>query len=163
MKSVKFCDLPSNLFQGCSADDFDSNSCFQFADIGDLSVRCHVSIMTKKSNKKFLSIVKVGKVNQWLNLKLLLTESEIEFGDFSQGIWDIRSWHGSKFSMAGSNHQANIKCVIQPGGKVSIGKNCMFSDDILIQCGDQHAVISASDKCQINADDPVINIKDRVW
>ena len=66
--------------------------------------------------------------------------------------------------MSGNNVLSNgVKCVLEFNSEVFIGKDCMFSDEVLLQCGSQHAVISLDDKKQVNIDKSIISIGNHVW
>lgn len=161
----KFEDLPGHCFVNCRPTDFDASSFAEIADIKDLDGRCKLRINCFRSPSGPLkSVISIGKINNNLSVSILLTQSEIYFGDGSCGAWDIRSWPGSKFFLAGKNVVSNgVKCVLERNSKVSIGEDCMFSEEVLIQCGSQHSVISLEDKRQINVDRSIVNIGNHVW
>jgi acetyltransferase-like isoleucine patch superfamily enzyme len=161
----KFADLPGHCFINCKSTDFDASSYAEIADINDLEDRCKLRINCFQSPSGPLkSVISIGKINKNLSVSMVLAQSEVHFGDDSCGAWDIRSWHGSKFYMSGRNIVSNgVKCVLEHNSEVSIGEDCMFSDEVLIQCGSQHAVISLDDKRQVNIDKSIINIGNHVW
>lgn len=161
-----FADLPSHYFVNCKSTDFDASSYAQIADINDLDNRCKLRIRCLRSlSGPPKCVVSIGKIHANLAIFMRLGhQSEIHFGTNSCGVWDIRSWHGSKFILSGNNILANgVKCVLEPNSQVNIGQDCMFSDEVLIQCGSQHSVISLDDKRQINVDKSIVNIGDHVW
>ena len=161
----KFADLPAHFFVNCKPTDFEENSYAEIADIEDLDGRCKLRIRCLRSPKGPLkSVISIGKIHGNLNISMMLSRSEVHFGDGSCGFWDIRSWQGSKFFLAGKNIVANsVKCVLEHNARVSIGEDCMFSDEVLIQCGSQHSVISLDDRRQINVDKSLINVGNHVW
>ena len=66
--------------------------------------------------------------------------------------------------MSGKNVVSNgVKCVLEHNSEVSIGEDCRFSDEVLLQCGSRHAVISLDDKKQVNIDKSIISIGNHVW
>ena len=162
---LQFLDLPRQCFVNCRASDFSADSYAEIADIDDLEARCRLRIACNYSPTGPLkSVISIGKINQPLRISLMLSQSEIYFGDGSCGLWEIRSWHGSRFSMLGNNIVSNgVKCVLEQGSEVIIDKDCMFSDEVLIQCGSQHSVISLEENRQINIEDSVIRVGDHVW
>lgn len=161
----KFADLPGHCFVHCKSTDFDSESYADIEDINDLGSRCKLRIKCFRSPSGPLkSVISIGKINKNLSVSMILTQSEVHFGDGSCGAWNIRSWHGSRFYMSGNNVVSNgVKCVLEHNSEVSIGEDCMFSDEVLIQCGSQHAVISLDDKRQVNIDKSIISIGNHVW
>ena len=160
-----FSDLPNHCFVNCKSTDFDESSYAEIADIKDLDNRCKLRINCFRSPSGPLkSVISIGKIHKNLSISIFLTQSEVHFGDGSCGAWDIRSWHGSKFILSGNNIVANgVKCVLEHNSQVFIGQDCMFSDEVLIQCGSQHSVISLEDKRQINVDKSIVNIGSHVW
>ena len=159
----KFSILPDHFFFGCKSSDFKEDSYLEIEDLSDLESRINLKIALHESgNTK--AIISIGKINKFLNARLFVTNSEINFGNGSCGHWDIRSWHGSKFFLRGNNiFSGGVKCILEHGSEVNIGEDCMFSDDVLIQCGSQHALICLEEKRQINTERSLINIQDHVW
>ncbi len=159
----KFSILPDHFFIGCKSSDFKEDSYLKIEDLSDLESRINLKITLHKSgNTK--AIISIGKINKFLNARLFITNSEIHFGNGSCGNWDIRSWHGSKFLLRGNNIYSNgVKCILEHDSMVILGEDCMFSDDVLIQCGSQHALICLEEKRQINTERSLINIHDHVW
>ena len=161
---ILFTDLPAEYFTNCKASDFHPGSHIAIKDANDLKNYCklRISLINKSGPRK--SIITIGKIHKSLQLSLALTNSEIYIGDDSVGKWQIRSWHGSKFFLSGKNIRCNgAKCIMERNAEISIGADCMFSDEVLIQCGSQHSIISLEDKRQINTDKSIINIGDHVW
>lgn len=160
-----FADLPGHCFVNCKSTDFDESSYAEIADIKDLDNRCKLRIKRLPSpTGPPRSVISIGKISKNLTISMFLAQSEVHFGDCSCGVWDIRSWHGSKFFLTGNNVVSNgVKCVLDRNSRVSIGEDCMFSDEVLIQCGSQHSVISLEDKRQINVDKSMVNIGNHVW
>ena len=161
----QFAELPDQCFVNCTATDFHADSYADIADIGDLKALCRLRIQLRRSPRgPQKSVISIGKINKPLRISLLLTQSEVHFGDGSCGAWDIRSWHGSRFVLLGDNVVSNgVKCVLEHGSDVSIGKDCMFSDEVLMQCGSQHSIISLEEGRQINTGKSIIKIGDHVW
>lgn len=147
------------------ATEFHADSYADIADIGDLGTLCRLRISLHRSpGGPQKSVISIGQINKPLRISLMLTQSEVHFGDGSCGSWDVRSWHGSRFDLLGDNIVSNgVTCVLEHGSAVSIGKDCMFSDDVLIQCGSQHSIISLEEKRQINTDKSIVKIGDHVW
>jgi acetyltransferase-like isoleucine patch superfamily enzyme len=50
----------------------------------------------------------------------------------------------------------------EPGSRITIGKDCMFANDIDIRCGDSHSIIDISTGERINYAEDVI-VEDHVW
>lgn len=160
----KFSILPDHFFQNCKVSDFDEKSYIEISDINDLQSRIKLKIILQKGIVPNEVKIIIGKINKPLIAQLIISRSEIEFGDGSCGLWDIRSMRGSKFILNGNNYVSNgVKCVLEPNSLVQIGKECMFSDEVLIQCGSQHSLICLDEKRQINIEKSSINIGDHVW
>ncbi len=156
--------MPDNFFTNCKSSDFAENSYIEIADPSDLESRLKLKIKLTKGGKNEKSIISIGKINKPLNARLSINQSEIHFGEGSCGNWDIRSWPGSKFVLKGKTYFANgVKCYLEHNSEVNIGEDCMFSSEVLIQCGSQHALICLEEKRQLNTKKSIINIGDHVW
>ena len=163
---LHFKDLSANHFIKCTADEFHPESHLEIDSIEDLESRCRLRIGIFRYPQKtpHKSVIHIGKLDRFLSLSLLLSDSIIRIGNGSCGAWDIKSRHGSSFTLAGMNAVANgVRCVLEEDSEVVIGKDCMFSDEVLLQCGSQHAVISLDDMCQLNEGSSSIHIEDHVW
>ena len=95
---------------------------------------------------------------------MTLNNSKIFFGDGSCGKWLVRCGYVSKFSLKGNTlNGGGIDCTLEPYSEVQIGKDCLFSSEVLIECGNQHSLISLEEIKQINTGKSCINIGDHVW
>ncbi|MDO5055541.1 MAG: acyltransferase [Pasteurella oralis] len=85
--------------------------------------------------------------------------SETKFGIVNLKVWGKESkvFIGENFSCWG----VEIRCH-EPNSRVSIGKNCMFSEDILIYPTDVHAIFDSSTGEVLNIAEPIV-IGDHCW
>ena len=58
---------------------------------------------------------------------------------------------------------SGVEVICEIYGEVNIEDDCLFSNGITIQCGDQHGIISLEDKKILNSEKPRINIGKHFW
>lgn len=62
----------------------------------------------------------------------------------------------------GSTFEGVAIGMVEPGARVSIGEDCMFSYDIDLRCSDSHAIYDSTSGQRLNPPAPVV-IGDHVW
>lgn len=88
----------------------------------------------------------------------------LHFGEGCTGPWIFRMW-GKSSAVIGSGTSTNgSEVFLNWGGRLSIGKDCMFSDKTLFLVGDNHAIFDVKTLAPINVRaHPVIELGDHVW
>lgn len=59
-------------------------------------------------------------------------------------------------------YQKFVGCILEPNVKLSIGKNCLFSNHVSIRTGDSHSIIDINTNKRINHAKDVI-LEDNIW
>ncbi len=90
------------------------------------------------------------------------SDSSLKIGKNCKGLFDLRFWRESTIEI-GDETTSNGTKIIVDNGLVKIGKDCMFSDGILIQAGDQHGIIDIQKKQITNNHKRIIIIGDHIW
>lgn len=133
-----------NVIQGKS---FLHRSCIQVVgndnsiDLGDACYLNHCRIYVEGSNNNIV-----------LGRKCFLDEADFWIEDDNNAIV-----FGDKISIHGKTHLAATE-----GKKITVGKDCMFSSDVVIRTGDSHSIIDAQSCKRINHAKDVF-IGDHVW
>lgn len=78
------------------------------------------------------------------------------------GIYDIRLWRNATISI-GDHTTSNHAKFILDDSEIHIGGDCMFSDDIIFQAADQHALVDLELGKIFNNHRKSIVIADHVW
>lgn len=98
----------------------------------------------------------------------LSDDSKVVIGDNVSGHWFV-SVHAGAEATIGRNTTANlgvsiaVKILIEPMGYVAIGEDCMFSDGITLQCGDQHPLICIESGDILNKGLSRIELEQHCW
>lgn len=167
----RFSELPDSCFKspatkfsypdGCGlvlfdADDFNNG-------LLDLKISSLVS-----PESCFAEIV-IGKIRRKASLRINIGKgSRVSIGSGVVGHWHISSWHNSNVVISDdttANNTVNIavKVLVEPGATVLVGKDCMFSDGITLQCGGQHSIISLDSREILSLGDSRLIIEDHCW
>ncbi|MEO8331583.1 MAG: acyltransferase [Gallionella sp.] len=83
-------------------------------------------------------------------------------GDALSGAWDIRFWRESTLVIGRGTTCSGARVVLD-NSFVFFGEDCMFSDEIIVQSHDQHAIVSIDDGKIINQKRRDLIIDDHVW
>lgn len=89
-------------------------------------------------------------------------DSEVFFDTGSSGAYDLRLWRESKVSI-GKNTTSNGARIVCDNSEFICGEDCMFSDSILIQGGDQHGIVDLESGTIINEGYKSIVLGEHVW
>lgn len=98
------------------------------------------------------------------NIKIAIGNdgAKISLGDNSQGNYSFTMWRKSEIKI-GEGTSSNGTRIFCADSGVIIGNDCMFSDNVLIQSSDQHAIVDLSEKKIINTGFQEVNIGNHVW
>lgn len=86
----------------------------------------------------------------------------IVFGNRCQGAFEARLWRDSTL-LVGDDTTSNGTKIVCDKSAVSIGKDCMFSSDILVQAADQHGLVDIDSGRIVNDLKRSTVIGDHVW
>ena len=89
-------------------------------------------------------------------------DSSIELSEGSLGNYDLRVWEKSKI-IIGKKTTSNSVKIICNNSEFICGEDCMFSDGILIQTTDQHAIVDIQSGLIINDQYKSVSLGDHVW
>jgi acetyltransferase-like isoleucine patch superfamily enzyme len=161
---IPFSDLPDHFFSSnMPGKRFSPGSELWLEDESDLfSDQLSLKIVSKVP-KGPPTLVRISKVTKTLNVKLNTYGSSLGFGTGCQGNWDVRLWPGSDLSVGDGTTSNSTRVIVDNNCGISIGRDCMMSDNVLLECGDKHAIFSLTDDMQINGAVSVISIGDHCW
>lgn len=109
-------------------------------DFGDTSYLLNTKITIKGNNNK----VQIGS-------KVYINNGDIYLEDSENNLYI-----GDKTIVAGATHFA-----LTEGKKINIGKDCLFSNNIVLRTGDSHSILNEKGE-RINYGKN-INLKDHIW
>lgn len=88
--------------------------------------------------------------------------AEVVFGAGTQGSFDLRLWRDTSVRI-GDHTTSNGVRIIGDHSDIDIGTDCMFSDSILIQSADQHAIVDLASGRIVNGERRRTVIGHHVW
>ena len=108
--------------------------------------------------ESFITVKTVGGARVNIEKKCTF-EDNVTFSVFGDGCIDIGS---------GTTFVRNTEVTVLAGMKLGIGKDCLFSCEIKLYCGDGHAIFDVTERKRINTQDKnnpknIISIADHVW
>ena len=86
----------------------------------------------------------------------------LSVGAETRCVVDIRFWRTAVVEIGAFTTINGCKMVVD-NAEVRIGPDCMFSDDVLVQAGDQHGLIDLSTMLPINTERKLIELGEHVW
>ena len=161
---IPFSDLPDHFFpSNMPGKRFSSGSELWLEDESDIfSDQLSLKIISKVP-KGPPTLVRISKVTKTLNIKLNTHGSSLSFGSGCQGNWDVRLWPSSDLHVGDGSTSNSTRVIVDNNCSISIGRDCMMSDNVLLECGDKHAIFSLDDNIQINGASSVMSIGDHCW
>ncbi|MGQ0826911.1 MAG: acyltransferase [Bacteroidota bacterium] len=148
--------------------------------IGEFGPNCILlfgeKALSKGSNKKLaLNINKLSPTNNISSIEIAIEDMEgrinIWFGDINnkinfntgtKGNYNITMYKNSAL-LIGENTTANSIRIVCDNSIVETGRDCMFSDEILIQSADQHGIVDLETKQIINSHKRKVVLGDHIW
>ena len=97
-----------------------------------------------------------------INLAVCNPNSSFEIGDEASGSWNIVYFRQAHVKIGDRTTSNGVK-VFADGGRLNVGADCMMSEDIVMHCGDNHAVIDMKTGKPLNSAPARIEIEDHVW
>lgn len=135
----------------------------------------HDSLDSVKSGKLKIRITNFGKqeIISRFNLTICSTSgfidiyvgndnAEVLLEEETSGAYDLRLWRKSKINIGNKTTLNGIK-IICDNSEFICGKDCMFSDDILIQTNDQHGIVDLESGSIINDNYKAVLLGNHVW
>lgn len=86
----------------------------------------------------------------------------LSVGAETRCIVDIRFWRKPVVEIGAGTTINGCKIVVD-NAEVRIGPDCMFSDDVLVQAGDQHGLIDLETMLLTNTERKLIELGEHVW
>lgn len=106
--------------------------------------------------------VTVGAIRGLLTVTMADSGTLVDVGAGCWGDFNLKLWRNSWLAI-GENTSANDIKIVLSDAEVRIGKDCMFSDEVLIQASDQHGLIDPTTLDVINGETRRVEIADHVW
>ena len=118
----------------------------------------------RHGGKKVISGLKVIVSSRNGNISIAVGDdnSKVEFDENSSGNYDLRLWRNSSVYI-GKNTTSNGIRIVCANSEFLCGKDCMFSDNILVQTADQHGIVNIETKEIVNASFNTVILGDHVW
>tara|TARA_B100000745_G_scaffold300531_1_gene255020 strand:+ start:4237 stop:4995 length:759 start_codon:yes stop_codon:yes gene_type:complete len=161
LPEYKIQDLPDRFFKFPKYKKFYDGVLESETDIDEVG---RLKIVNKPIERKVSNIfLKIGQ-NVTAKLTLFIPDSSvrIEIGDSVRGTIRINAREESVV-IIGENTSANEVKLYSGNGEILIGNDCMISDEVVIQCGDQHSIFSTDELVQINMNKKRLTIGNHVW
>ncbi len=106
--------------------------------------------------------VRVESISGQINLTVGNSQSTVEFLSGSSGHYNVVVWRRSHV-IVGMGTTSNGTRIFADDSDIRIGSDCMFSDSVLIQAADQHAIVDIASRTIINRYRRNVTIGDHVW
>jgi acetyltransferase-like isoleucine patch superfamily enzyme len=129
-------------------------------DIGRLRLHVHPSTLRPQDSKNVL--IHLESIPD-LRIAISHSNQEVRVGENCNGDWYFQMWGQSSVKI-GANSTANgAVCLINDGGLLSIGEDCMFAQ-VFFHVGDNHAIFDVKSNKVLNYRvAPRIEVGDHVW
>jgi acetyltransferase-like isoleucine patch superfamily enzyme len=88
--------------------------------------------------------------------------ASLDIGEDCSGTWDFRLWRAARVRI-GQATSCNGARLICDNSEISIGEDCMLSDEIILQGADQHGIVDLQSGEIINRAPTKIEIGNHVW
>ena len=162
-KKIYLNDLPRLLFSNPSTISAFAPSSFIKTSTSLDELKLRIAPLPSIENKKHEFKIYLGSGLNSLTCKLALANAVVRFGDDLSGNIRANCWHGSYLKIAHKTSMSQMRVVLDRSCSCSIGSDCLISDGVLLQVGDQHAIFDINSKCIINHNSSLLSIADHVW
>ena len=88
--------------------------------------------------------------------------SSVVIEEGCHGTWSLRLWRSAKVHI-GRGTSCNSADIFCDNSEIKIGDDCMLSDEVVMQCGDQHGVVDLTSGEIKNTERKSIMIGSHVW
>lgn len=103
-----------------------------------------------------------GAISGVFAMSFNFSHAKVDIGAECKGRLDCKLWRGAELRI-GQKTTFNGARIVVDNGMVTIGTDCMFSDDILVQSSDQHGIIDARTLEVTNGARRDVMLDDHVW
>ena len=107
--------------------------------------------------------IKIGREMHALKCAFALGNTVIELGNKLTGSLRVSCWHGSSLKIGDHTSMSEMRVVVDRNSSCIIGSDCLISDGVLLQIGDQHAIFDIKTRELINNNLSTLSIGDHVW
>ncbi|MCD2340002.1 acyltransferase [Ideonella azotifigens] len=127
------------------------------------SGKFQLSLLHKGGKRALHGIrIRLAMLSGHLTLSLGGDRHSIDFGPGVTGHYDVRMWRTSSLNIGRGTTSTRTRIVCDHAD-VTVGEDCMFSSDILVQAGDQHPLIDLKTGDVMNDTRRRIALGDHVW
>lgn len=118
------------------------------------------SLQDNGSNNEIL----IANCQLWgTGIKVLGNNNSVKIGDGCKlGLSLVIKANNCSVSIGSDTTMMNVRMSLHERGRIDIGKDCMFSGDIVMDVSDMHSIIDLNTKERINPAQDIL-IQDRVW
>lgn len=106
--------------------------------------------------------ITLGSISGNIIILIGADDSRVVLGNNTTGAFDLRLWRSSSITIH-DNTTSNGLRVVCDMSTVTIGKDCMFSSETLIQSADQHGIVDLQTGQIVNNKMRKVHIEDHVW
>lgn len=161
---IQLSELPDHFFApGSSARDFTDDSYVVFRRSSDRASHLLDLKIAKLGNARSRLGLDIGAIGNPLRIYVRVQDAELSIGGNCSGFFDARLWRGSFLRIGDNNTSNSTRIIIDRDSMVKTGSDCMFSENVTIQCGDQHALISLDERIQFNLSGSRIELAEHCW
>lgn len=107
-------------------------------------------------------IMRISATHGSISLLIPGDDAIVEFADGTSGLYDIRVARPSRVFIGEGTTSNGVK-IICDRSNFRCGRDCMFSDDIIVQAADQHALVDVASGAIINNVHRKVTLGDHVW
>lgn len=106
--------------------------------------------------------IEIGDASGFYNIYIGYHNAEVYIDNAVTGSYDLRLWRDSRIEIGEgtSSNGIRIEC---DNSNFTCGRDCMFSDGILVQGNDQHAIVDLQTGEILNLDRKENALGDHVW
>jgi acetyltransferase-like isoleucine patch superfamily enzyme len=154
-------DLPSHLFS-------DKNDRTKFTPDSSIITesdldQLNLSIKALPSPRPISVSWSFGQGISFRRLRILTSSSILQVASGVTGACNISLWDKSSLSIGANSSFSGIRIVLDRTAKCETAENLLVSDGVLLQVGDQHALVDLESREVINTSSPCLSIGRHVW
>jgi len=96
-------------------------------------------------------------------LRILTTSSIVQVASGVTGSFNLSLWDNTSLLLGANSSYSGIRIVLDRNARCEIGEDSLVSDGVLLQVGDQHALVDLETRKVINDTSPCLSIGRHVW
>ena len=129
-------------------------------ELGNLRLHHHGSIPAEAISGVQIDLRSIPR----LTVCISDSDQAVRIGKANTGVWTLRMWGQSSVEIGDDCTSNGTLCWVTWGGRLHIGRDCMFADFVEIHVGDNHAIFDVSTLTPTNyRPNPTVTIGDHVW